>query len=308
MNFVLHGTTLALAWFLVVNLAASALVVWISTRRLRTTSPAFWFTVRILPAYAATLFVTAVFLPSYWRYEPRDTTEGFDLTLTACAMAAGGLLAGAGIRGLSAWCRAASRVNLWLQAARPLRVGHSTIAAFEVDSERPLMALAGVIRPRLIVTRGLMAALSEDELASCVAHELGHWHAWDNLKRLAMRASPDVLFGTSTAREIERRWASAAEHAADDMAGYHGAAARCALASALVKVAKLIPTPPVRAARGESPASHRGRRCARMARRDEREYREYLNEEQRSQPGCSAGRMQLEFHHGLLNVSGVILT
>jgi hypothetical protein len=37
-----------------------------------------------------------------------------------------------------------------------------------------------------------------------------------------------------------------------------------------------------------------------MARRDEREYREYLNEEQRSQPGCSAGRMQLEFHHGLL--------
>ena len=241
MNFVLHGTTLALAWFLVVNLAASALVVWISTRRLRTTSPAFWFTVRILPACAATLFVTAVFLPSYWRYEPRDTTEGFDLTLTACAMAAGGLLAGAGIRGLLAWCRAASRVSLWLQAARPLRIGHSPIAAFEVDSERPLMALAGVIRPRLIVTRGLMAALSEDELASCVAHELGHWHAWDNLKRLVMRASPDVLIGTSTAREIERRWASAAEHAADDVAGYHGAAARCALASALVKVAKLIP-------------------------------------------------------------------
>ena len=56
------------------------------------------------------------------------------------------------------------------------------------------------------------------------------------------------------------------------------------------------------AARGESPASHRGRRCARMARRDEREYREYLNEEQRSQPGCNAGRMQLEFHHGLLTL------
>ena len=43
------------------------------------------------------------------------------------------------------------------------------------------------------------------------------------------------------------------------------------------------------------------------------QYREYLNEEQRSQPqgpqrgsrvgveeGCSAGRMQQEFHHGLL--------
>src|ERR1700674_4032839 len=36
------------------------------------------------------------------------------------------------------------------------------------------------------------------------------------------------------------------------------------------------------AARGESPASHRGGRCARMARRDDREYREYLRKEQRS--------------------------
>jgi putative ABC transport system ATP-binding protein len=36
------------------------------------------------------------------------------------------------------------------------------------------------------------------------------------------------------------------------------------------------------------------------ARRDERGYREYLSEEQRSQAGCSARRLQLDFHHGLL--------
>jgi hypothetical protein len=70
-------------------------------------------------------------------------------------------------------------------------------------------------------------------------------------------------------------------------------------------------------ARGESPASHRGRRGAPLTRRDDREYREYLREEQRSQPGaptartvrrgvergCIAGRMQPEFHHGLLGSS-----
>jgi hypothetical protein len=54
------------------------------------------------------------------------------------------------------------------------------------------------------------------------------------------------------------------------------------------------------AARGETPASHRGRRGAPRARRDDREYREYLSEEQRSRRGCIAGRMQLAFHHGLL--------
>ncbi len=45
-----------------------------------------------------------------------------------------------------------------------------------------------------------------------------------------------------------------------------------------------------------------------MARRDEREYREYLNEEQRSQLGCSAGRMQLDFHHGLLRPGASVLS
>ena len=61
------------------------------------------------------------------------------------------------------------------------------------------------------------------------------------------------------------------------------------------------------AARGESPASHRGGRCAREARREEREYRESLREEQRSPAGCSARRMQLDFHHGLLTAAAVIL-
>src|SRR5712691_10140314 len=69
-------------------------------------------------------------------------------------------------------------------------------------------------------------------------------------------------------------------------------------------------------ARGESLASHRDRRGAPVARRDDREYREYLSEEQRSQRrgpqrgsrvgvawGCIAGRMQPDFHHGLLETA-----
>jgi hypothetical protein len=45
---------------------------------------------------------------------------------------------------------------------------------------------------------------------------------------------------------------------------------------------------------------HRGRRCARVARREAREYREYLSVEQRSQPGCSVGRMPRDFGLGTL--------
>ena len=49
----------------------------------------------------------------------------------------------------------------------------------------------------------------------------------------------------TTARRLERRWASAAEHAADRLNGDDSPAARCALASALVKVARLTPVEPL---------------------------------------------------------------
>ena len=59
------------------------------------------------------------------------------------------------------------------------------------------------------------------------------------------------------ARAIERRWAAAAEHVADRSAGDSGGA-RCALASALVKVARL--TPPVDADRRADQRARRRRR------------------------------------------------
>ena len=103
------------------------------------------------------------------------------------------------------------------------------------------MALVGIVRSRLLVTRGLIDALTPEELAASIAHEVGHHRAWDNLKRLAMRGAPDLLGWTPAARAIERRWASASEHAADRQACGRRSRRAAALASALVKVARLMP-------------------------------------------------------------------
>jgi beta-lactamase regulating signal transducer with metallopeptidase domain len=182
-----------------------------------------------------------VFVPSYWRYEPAETLEGFDVTLVAVAAIAVALLAAASARGLRAWRHAERRVRAWMQSARPLGRAHALVPAFEIDGDAPMMALAGVLRPRLLVTRALVAALTDEELAASVAHEIGHCRARDNLKRLVMRAAPDFLTSTPAARTLERRWASAAEHAADRMRDNATPDARFALASALVKVARLMP-------------------------------------------------------------------
>ena len=88
--YVLRGLTQALAWFVVVNAVASAMVAGVAGRlaaRDTAGSPPFWLGVRLFPAAAAALFVAVFFVPSYWRYEPREFVEGFDVTLTSLAAA-----------------------------------------------------------------------------------------------------------------------------------------------------------------------------------------------------------------------------
>lgn len=243
--YLLHGTTLALAWFLLLNVAAAGAVAiaspWL-TKRARTVSPGFWLTLRLFPAALSLGFVSVVFLPSYWHYEPREFVEGFDVTLVALAVLALAVIGSGAVRGVSAWRRVARQTERWLRVARPLTLPDTSMPSFAVDTGAPVMALVGVLRPRLLIARPVLEALTHEELRAASAHEIGHWRAWDNLKRLAMRSAPDVLFASSAARAIERRWVAASEHAADRSAG-NGANARCALASALVKVARLTPPP-----------------------------------------------------------------
>lgn len=243
--FLLHGATLAAAWFLLCNVALTAAVALAATllgRRERSTSPGLWLALRLAPALLSIAFVAILFLPSYWQFEPREDVEGFDVTLTAFAIVALSVAGWAIARGVTAWRRAARRTAEWMRAARPLALPGTAIPAFAIDSETPVMALIGVFRPALLITRPVLETLTVEELSASVAHEAGHWRALDNLKRLAMRAAPDLLSITPVARAIERRWAAAAEHAADCSAGISGDA-RCALASALVKVARLMPPP-----------------------------------------------------------------
>jgi Zn-dependent protease with chaperone function len=241
--YLLHGTTLALAWFLIFNVAATLVVAMLAaglTARATATSPGFWLALRLAPAGVSIVFVAAIFLPSYWRYEPREFVEGFDVTLLTLAVLALAIVVAGAVRGVSAWRRAARRTEQWMRAARPLTVPGTAIPAFAIDAAPPVMALVGVLRPRLLITQPVLDALTDEELRAASAHEAGHWRASDNLKRLAMRAAPDLLSATAAARALERRWVMAAERAADRAAGESGRE-RCALASALVKVARLTP-------------------------------------------------------------------
>ncbi len=252
MTFVAHGVTLALTWFLLaaalLSLAAATLGARLAGRAHRAVTPAphAWFALRLCPSVGALGFVAVAFVPSYWRFEPRDAIEAFDVTLSLCALATLSLCVLGAARGVIAFRAVSRRTRDWLQTATPMsacQTGAARVPAFVIPTPAPLMALVGIIRPRVFVSAQLAAALTADELAATIAHELAHWRAADNLKRLAIRVAPDLLGGTSAADAIERRWASAAELSADHRGTSGDAARRCTLASALVKVARLMPLP-----------------------------------------------------------------
>ena len=258
-EYVGHGVALALAWFAVANVIASAVVGaaahWLVAGD-RPRTPGWWLALRCVPAVASFAFVAAVFVPSYVRFEPRETIEGFDVTLTLCAAAAVTLLVVSAARAARAWRRASRQAVVWTHNARPFGTPSAAVPAYTIGSAPvPLMALVGLRSPRVFVSDRLVETLSRDELDATLAHEASHARSHDNLKRLLMRLLPDALAMVPMAGTIERHWASAAEHAADRAATGGDAAARCTLASALVKVARLMPTADTSAGSGFSGTS-----------------------------------------------------
>ncbi len=98
-----------------------------------------------------------------------------------------------------------------------------------------------MVEPRLFIARRVLDGLTPDEIAAAAAHESGHLSARDNLKRGLLRACRDALLIIPCGRSLDRAWAEAAEGAADEFAARASRAAALDLASALVKIARMIP-------------------------------------------------------------------
>jgi Zn-dependent protease with chaperone function len=92
-----------------------------------------------------------------------------------------------------------------------------------VDDPAAAAFCAGLLRPRVFVTRGMVAALAAEELDAVLVHEAEHARRRDPLRRLAGRAAAEVLVwlplvGWWTGRRLEEA-ELAADRAAIDRVG-----------------------------------------------------------------------------------------
>jgi Zn-dependent protease with chaperone function len=244
----LLGISLVLAALLSINALASLAVTagWRSIQyRLQNVSAGtraeILFAMRVGPPLLALILVTVFLVPSYIGYEPYGTGEIVSKKLGALAILSAIGVGLAFSRAFRSWLATRRLLRDWLAGAAPVKVKGANIPAFRIDNAFPIIAVVGTFRPRLFIAESVIHRLTEDELAAALAHERGHLRARDNFKRSLLRGCRDMLMIVPCGRALDQAWSEAAEAAADEQAALESAETALNLASALVKVAKMVP-------------------------------------------------------------------
>lgn len=106
-----------------------------------------------------------------------------------------------------------------------------------LSSATPSAFTAGLVRPWIYVSAGLVVVLTDEELRSVIRHEQAHAIAWDPMRLAAARFLSDFLWFLPVARNLGDAFANHAEFRADD-AAVVGGSNPVDLAAAIVKTVR----------------------------------------------------------------------
>ena len=194
---------------------------------------------RLFPAALAGLLVGALCVPSYLWLEPATAEEDMGIACLVEALLGAAVLALAMFRGLRAIAGSARFLRECRRSGRRTTLSSHVAPVWIVEQPvLPVVALAGVIRPRVVVSSRVLSVLSPAQLELALFHERAHRSSHDNLKRLLVILAPDLIPFVNPFASLERSRAKFAEWAADDEAAAGDAARSLSLAETLVSVAR----------------------------------------------------------------------
>ncbi len=219
-SYIFRLLCLSLASFCLIHLAAGLLVSLVSRVAVRFSeritaraASRFLLILRLFPPVVALILVAGLCVPSYLWLEPAGATEDVGWWCLVAAVAA------LAVWGISVGRAAKALLGSFRYIRRCQEVGREAYGAIlVVESSAPVLGLAGIIHPRLVISRGLVTALSSDQLAAALRHERAHGVSRDNLKRLLILLAPDVFPFWRGFTTLERGWAKYTEWSADDRA------------------------------------------------------------------------------------------
>lgn len=197
------------------------------------------FILRTSPWVLTLLAVVAFCIPSYLWLEPEAKGEKVGLICMVMALAGVAICTSALIRVWGAIRGTVRYLQHCQHHGRKVAVKGEASPALLLKDKAPVLAVAGVLRPQLVISQRVMRGLSAEEREAALRHEQAHCIAGDNLKRFLILLSPDLFPFVRTFGSLERSWSRFTEWAADDHATEGDPQRALSLASALVRVAKM---------------------------------------------------------------------
>jgi beta-lactamase regulating signal transducer with metallopeptidase domain len=181
---------------------------------------------------------------SYLWLETNEATERAGLA--CCMMALLGVLVCANslVRGVRALFISVRQARACKHDGRLSEKGN-ILPVTIMNSNAPVLALAGLVWPSVIVSRGVLETLSGEELEAALEHEKAHRISRDNWKRLALFLAPEIFPFTRAFARLNRCWAKLIEWAADDEAAAGDSRRSVSLAAALIHLAQMGRSPAV---------------------------------------------------------------
>ena len=199
------------------------------------------FAAQVWPVAGALAGVALLVLPAFVKNEPSQTNEPVGplliflatLGIAACVVCLWRLY--------NSWSGTNKTLLDWQRQSSPTRIEGLSLQAFITEHDFPVVSVAGIFRPRLYIARQVIEILSPEELSAVVRHEIWHLSAFDNLKRLVYTVCSSLSFFVPGRRSKAEEWYSSVELAADEYAAGRKGEHALDLASALVRIASLVP-------------------------------------------------------------------
>jgi hypothetical protein len=199
----------------------------------------FLLGLRLLPFALGVSAVLGLCIPSYLWLEPQAAAERVGWAFLTLVFF-GALVCTFSVARAARAVIVSNHYNRrWRKAGREGRLPGEDSNAVILKKETPLLALAGVYRPRLMISEGLLGVLSSEQLAVALRHEQAHRGSRDNLKRLLLLLAPDGVPFVTNFSSLDREWSKFSEWAADDEAVQGDARRALSLAEALLRVARM---------------------------------------------------------------------
>jgi hypothetical protein len=247
------------------NLLLSAVLVlaWGAGLRRHLSGAAAVLTARLLPAAGSAALVLTVVLPAFLLYEPRHAHDQPGPLLVISALFSLLVLLDGVRRGWRAWWATRALVRSSQPHVSEPAAGSGEVTV--IDVKEPLVGVVGGWKQRIVAAPCVAAACDHEEFRQVLAHEAAHMDSRDNLKLLMLLTMPDPLAWLPTGRALMEHWRAVTELEADERASGADPRKRIALASALIKVARLSitsgrPRRPARVSSHLSGLEHRVRR------------------------------------------------